>query len=198
MVLKRFLSVSLSGILFFLLGSCTVLEPGFSVLRGNYFYQQGRYQDALLFYLKGEDTGKYRGRISYNVGNVYYALGEGHAALQIWAEIDSDRDSEVSFNTVFNTVFNTGVIHYQLGNYPEAYRAFRTALELDTGSLDAKKNLELTIDRLEADARSGEFRTENPVPETSEDARRILQYIKRKEGSLWKSKESGSDSENDW
>ena len=90
------------------------------------------------------------------------------------------------------------MIYYQLGNYPEAYRAFRTALELDTGNLDAKKNLELTIDRLEAEARSGESRAENPAPETTEDARRILQYIKRKEGSLWKSKESGSNAENDW
>ena len=88
MVLKRSIYIFLSGTLFFLLGSCKVLEPGFSVLRGNYFYQQGRYQDALLFYLKGEDTGKYSGRIAYNVGNVYYALGEGQAALQIWAEID--------------------------------------------------------------------------------------------------------------
>ena len=194
MVLKRLIFIFLSGALFLLLGSCTVLEPGLSVLRGNYFYQQGRYQDALLFYLKGEDTGKYSGRITYNVGNVYYALGEGQAALQIWAEIDGNRDSEVSFNTIFNT----GVIYYQLGNYPEAYRAFRTALELDTSNLDAKKNLELTIDRLEVEARSGESRTENPAPETTEDARRILQYIKRKEGSLWKSKESGSDAENDW
>ena len=194
MVLKRLIFIFLSGILFVLLASCSILEPGFSVLRGNYFYQQGRYQDALLFYLKGEDTGKYSGRITYNVGNVYYALGEGHAALQIWGEINGNRDSEVSFNTIFNT----GVIYYQLGDYPEAYRAFRTALELDTGNLDAKKNLELTIDRLEAEARSGESRTENPAPETTEDARRILQYIKRKEGSLWKSKESGSDAENDW
>lgn len=174
--------------------SCNILEPGLSVLRGNYLYQQGSYQDALLLYLQGEDSGKYKGRIQYNMGNVYYALGEGPAALELWAVVDGNTDSEV----IFNTVFNQGVIYYQMGNYPEAYRAFRTTLELSSGSLDAKRNLEMTIDRMEAEARTGETRTKSPVQETTDDARRILQYIRRKEGTPWKSEQGDSASVNDW
>lgn len=191
MVLKRlrFLPLLLLG-----LGSCNLLEPGLSVLRGNYLYQQGRYQDALLFYLEGEDTGKFANRIHYNIGNVYYALGEGPAALGVWNGIDEKQDPEVAFKRVFNT----GVIYYQLGSYPEAYRAFRTALELDSGSLDAKKNLEMTIDRMEAEARTEESGSSRPAPEASDDARRILQYIKRKEGRIWRQQPGGSESAEDW
>lgn len=177
-----------------LLSSCNILEPGLSVLRGNYLYQQGRYQDALLFYLHGEDSGKFEGRIQYNMGNVYYALGEGPAALELWTIIDGNTDLEVTYNTIFNQ----GVIYYQMGNYPEAYRSFRTALELRSGSLDAKRNLEMTIDRLEAEARSGETRSESPTLETTDDARRILQYIRRKEGNPWKSEQNNPASVNDW
>lgn len=189
---KRIFPLLILPLLIF--SSCNLFEPGLSVLRGNYLYQQGLYQDALLLYLQGEDTGKYGGRIRYNMGNIYYALGEGPAALEIWTVIDGNDDPEVTFNTVFNQ----GVIYYQIGNYPEAYRSFRTALELSSGSLDAKRNLEMTIDRMEAEARTGDARTESPVPETTDDARRILQYIRRKEGSPWKTEQTDSASVNDW
>ena len=51
---------------------------------------------------------------------------------------------------------------------------------------------------MEAEARNGETRTESSVPETSDDARRILQYIRRKEGSVWKSESAGTGDTNDW
>jgi tetratricopeptide (TPR) repeat protein len=194
MVLKRCgMTLLLIGIML-LMNSCNALEPGLSVLKGNYLFQQGRYQDALLLYLKGKETEKFESRIHYNIGNVYYALGEGPAALDVWSGVEAAQDPEVSFDTVFNI----GVIHYQLGNYPEAYNAFRTALELDSGNLDAKKNLELTIDRMEAEARSNEPKVEESVPETTDDARRILQYIKRKEGRIWKAESGEPASGNDW
>ena len=192
-VLRKFAPAGLF-ILIFWGSSCSLLEPGTSVLKGNYLYQQGKYQDALLSYLVGRDTEKYSGRIQYNIGNVYYALGEGEAALGIWDSIDENSDREVAFNTIFNK----GVLHYQMGRYSEAYRAFRTALEMIPGNLDAKRNLELTIDRLEVENPTEEDRPDSPSADAGDDARRILQYIKRKEGSLWKSNPSEPADTNDW
>ena len=82
MVLKRSLLTFLLSGAILLFGSCSLLEPGLSVLRGNYLYQQGRYQNALLLYLEGDESGKSRERILYNIGNVYYALGEGPPPLK--------------------------------------------------------------------------------------------------------------------
>ena len=194
MVLKRIVQPFCLAVvsLFFL--SCGLLEPGSSVLRGNYLYQQGRYQNALLLFLQGEETGKYDSRIRYNIGNVYYALGEGPAALEIWNGIDETRDPVVAFNTIFNR----GVIFYQTSRYLEAYTAFRTALEMNPGNLDAKRNLELTIDRMEVEARSSESRSDSSVPEAGDDARRILQYIRRKEGNVWKNDSAPFSDVMDW
>ncbi len=194
MVLKKSGLIILTLIPVLFLSSCTLLEPGTSVLKGNYLFQQGSYQDALLSYFEGSETGKYTARIRYNIGNVYYALGEGEAALEIWNSIDENRDAEVAFNTIFNR----GVIHYQMGRYADAYNAFRTALKMEPGNMDAKRNLELTIDRMEVDSPMEDNRPDKPVADAGDDARRILQYIKRKEGSLWKTESTGATEANDW
>ncbi|MDC7234523.1 MAG: hypothetical protein PQJ58_14920 [Spirochaetales bacterium] len=194
MVLKQILL----AVIPFLMLSCSVLEPGVSVLQGNYAYQQGNYQNALLHYLKQEDRedpkDNHRERVLYNIATVYYALGEGTSALGLWQRSELTTDEEV----LFASRFNSGVVLYQSGQFAPAYNAFRSALELKPASLEAKKNLELTLERLEAEARTPEGRTSPAAPEISDDARRIMQYIRRKEAGRWKQQENVSDSDQDW
>ena len=178
----------------FVSGSCSFFEPGSSILRGNYAYQKGDYQTALLHYLSREEESRIQQRILYNKATVYYALGEGLPALKLWQDIDDERDREL----LFSATFNAGVVYYRSGQFVEAYHAFRRTLELNPASLDAKKNLELTLERLEAESRSPEKRPDESTAEVSDDARRILQYIKRKEGSRWKAQEEPSDVIQDW
>lgn len=190
MVLKKIILIILPT--FFL--SCSVLEPGMSVLQGNYAYQQGKYQNALLHYLHEEDQENHKERIIYNIATIYYALGEGSSALELWQKSELSTDEEV----LFASSFNSGVVLYQSGEFTRAYHAFRSALELMPGSLEAKKNLELTIERLEAESRTTDSKSPSSATEMSDDARRIMQYIKRKEGSRWKQQENVSDSDQDW
>lgn len=190
MVLKTITSLLLP----FLFLSCSLLEPGMSVLQGNYAYQQGKYQNALLHYLQEEDQGNHRERILYNIATIYYALGEGPSALELWQKSELSTDEDVHFASSFNS----GVVLYQSGQFTQAYHAFRRALELNPGSLGAKKNLELTLERLEAESRTADSRDTSSTTEVSDDARRIMQYIKRKEGSRWKQQENVSESDQDW
>lgn len=191
---KKFILLLPALALPFLLGSCSFFEPGSSILRGNYAYQKGDYQTALLRYLSQEEESRLQQRIIYNKATVYYALGEGQPALELWQEIDDERDREL----LFAAGFNAGVVYYRSGQFVEAYRAFRRTLELNPASLDAKKNLELTLERLEAESRSSDSRPDESATEVTDDARRILQYIKRKEGSRWKAQEEPSDAVQDW
>lgn len=191
MVLKKTLLLFLLPILFL---SCSILEPGMSVLQGNYAYQQGKYQTALLHYLQEEDQGNHKERILYNIATIYYALGEGPSALELWQKSELSADEEV----LFASSYNSGVVLYQSGEFTQAYHTFRHALEIKPGSLEAKKNLELTIERLEADSRTADSRSPSSATEVSDDARRILQYVKRKEGSRWKQQENVSQSDQDW
>ena len=121
-------------------------------------------------------------------------MGEGQPALGLLQQTGATTDDDV----LFAAGFNSGVVYYQSGRFNEAYFAFRSVLELRPASLEAKKNLELVLERLEAESRSPDSRSEVREPEITDDARRILQYIKRKEGSRWNTKESSSDSEQDW
>lgn len=178
----------------FLLFSCSLLEPGMSVLQGNYAYQQGNYQNALLHYLKEEDQGSHKERILYNIATIYYALGEGPSALELWQKSQLSSDEDV----LFASRFNSGVVLYQSGQFNNAYHAFRHSLELKPGSLEAKKNLELTLERLEAESRASDNRGPSSEMDVSDDVRRIMQYIKRKEGSRWKQQENVSGTDQDW
>ncbi len=177
----------------FFLASCSLLEPGWSVLRGSTASYKGDYQKALVFYLRQSRSRRYREIVLYDIAEVYYALGEGKAALEIWKDIQESSEKVV----VFSAAFNRGVAAYQEESFLEAYHAFRQALELEPASLDAKKNLELTIERLEAESRSRGDRS-SPESEAPDDVRRILQYIKRKEGSPWLSKQEESGAAQDW
>lgn len=180
----------------FLFTSCGGLEPGMSVLTGNYKYQVGEFQEATINYVKGLESGKYTQWIHYNMGNVYFSLGEGGAALDVWTKVDSveDRDLRHRLN------FNKGVLFYQMGRYEEAYELFKSSLKADPSSIDAKINLELTLGKLAAPpvensgAGGGSAEAINPA-----ETQRMLEYIRRKEGELWFSSEKEKENyREDW
>jgi tetratricopeptide (TPR) repeat protein len=183
---KRFLKVLLLSVLAVFFTSCNAMEPGLSVLVGNYSYQIGEFQQATINYVKGLESRKYKEWIYYNMGNVYFSLGEGGAALDVWANVDTASDSDLRHRLNFNK----GVLYYQFGKYSEAYNMFKEALKADPSSLDAKINLELTLGKLAAPsvengAGSGsQSSSVNPA-----ETERMLEYIKRKEGELWFSSE---------
>lgn len=193
---KRFLKVLILSAAFILFISCNAMEPGLSVLVGNYSYQVGEFQQATINYVKGLENRKYTEWIYYNMGNVYFSLGEGGAALDVWANVETASDSGLRHKLNFNK----GVLYYQLGKYSEAYLMFKESLKADPSSIDAKINLELTLGKLAApaveqrDGNAGPAEIINPA-----ETGRMLEYIKRKEGQLWFSSEQEETSDReDW
>lgn len=167
-----------------------------SVLAGNYNYQVGEFQQATINYVNGLDSGKYSEWIYYNMGNVYFSLGESGAALDVWTKVDSVEDRGLRYRLNFNK----GVLFYQMGRYEEAYELFKTALKAEPSSIDAKINLELTLGKLAAPqsdsggASGGSVEAVNPA-----ETVRMLEYIRRKEGELWFSSEKEKDNyREDW
>lgn len=193
---KRFLKIVPVILTVLFLSSCNALEPGMSVLVGNYSYQVGEFQQATINYLKGLESQRYKEWIYYNMGNVYFSLGEAGAALDVWANVELTEDS----NLRFRLNFNKGVLFYQLGKFNDSYAMFKEALKAEPSSIDAKINLELTLGKLavpaveNAEGSSGGGSSINPV-----ETERMLEYIKRKEGELWFSTEKETDiNQRDW
>ncbi len=167
--------------------SCSSARVYVGAVRAANDYSQGEYQDANRRLMRIRDAGVFVPWIDYNLGTVYYALGEPASALDIWQDTDAGATGELAFRLAFNL----GVLDYERGAYDSAYRRFRRALEIDPTSIEAKINLEFTIEKLDAPASGGAESERDAAP--GAEVERILQYIERierLERNTWRSTES--------
>ena len=165
-----------------LLASCTDFSDGWVVLQGNAAFQRGEFQKASLAYLEVSPQPASQGVVLYNLGNVDNALGEANTALSVWKSITQPGSDELQFRLAFNT----GHLLYQRGQYEEAYDQFKAALSLKPSNLDAKRNLELSLLKIQSFGLGLTPRTQATVTTAKETDKAMLDYINRLEGSRWK------------
>lgn len=181
--LARRLSIVLVAAL--ALTGCEVSNPGVRVLLGNYAYGRGNYQQALVHYLIGAESAEQDEWFSYNIGNVYHALGENEAALQMWSVASRSSD----LNLQFGTSFNRGVLFYETGRYEQAYDSFVHALTINSASRDAKVNLELALAKLRAEDTANQPQQAPGIGPgeqgAGQETMRIIEYVRRKEEQQW-------------
>ncbi len=182
-------------------GSCSRTADYLKVLEGNYSYSRGEYMDANFEYIQTKRTGRFRGRVAYNLGNVYHSLGESQAALDEWgAAAETEGDPEL----LYRIAFNRGVLSYELGAYQQAYSYFRQALRIDPEDLEAKANLEFCLRKLnprdDGEKATEETSDEEAGQKLSEDGKRILEYMRRSSTTLLKPdyNPDQDDSVKDW
>jgi tetratricopeptide (TPR) repeat protein len=166
-------------------------EPHLRVLRGNYAYGQGRFQNATVDYLRAWENAEYQAWIAYNLGNVYYALGEVQAALGMWQRAQESDEADI----LFGVTFNKGVFYYERGRYQDAYTQFKHALEIDPANVDAKINLELALQKIRAGEQvvRGDPTAGGTEGGPTAQTVRILEYVRRKEETRWFATEEVED-----
>ncbi len=196
---KRFL---ITAVVILSLVSCS--DPGIyvDVFSGNYAYSRGEYQDANLLYIKAAEKGTYPDFVVYNLGNVYYSLGEAAPALEKWEVSSRSGNDEVAFASLYNR----GVLLFELSRYEEAFASFKSALQLKPSDIDTKIDLEYCL--LKMNLRSDSVKNVSEVKENpSEDAKkadamRVLDFVKRIEKKTLKGESgergSGEETLNDW
>ena len=180
--------------------SCS--NPGvyFSVWKGNNAFVSGDYQTANTEYLSSLEKEFFEDYISYNLANVYYALGEGEAASEEWKQAAFSGDPDL----LFRTMYNRGVYEFESGNYETAFELFRKALEINSGSFDAKINLEYSLRRMNSGANSSESSAagaqDSGKKEIPDEVMRVLEFIRQKDAGLWTANEEKNvvTGGNDW
>ena len=165
--------------------SCT--EGKMLLLEANFLSSRGRYDEAIISYLKAlnhDDAAPYA---EYGLGLSFYLLDEGKAALNRY--VDSQNllkkfPSNEHRELRYRNHYNTGVILFEEGEYRLAADSFREALKEDPKRLEAKRNLELSL-------MSGNMETNSEGRSRShDDLREILfDYLKQEEQQKWKSRE---------
>ncbi|TVR66241.1 MAG: tetratricopeptide repeat protein [Spirochaetaceae bacterium] len=173
------------------LSGCNAFGPHFLTIRANYNVSRGEYQLAIVDYLRAGEGGQFDRWLAYNLGNVYHFLGESNAAVERW---DYARAVD-SQDLVLNASFNRGVYFFEQGQYREARRHFRTALEIDPANGAAKRNFELALERIAAETdltgdagQSGRAAEAPPVEaaRSTDGGSRMLDYMRRREEQRWR------------
>ncbi len=182
----------------FTLTSCSFVEPYFLVMRGNYQFSGGEYQRSLVDYLRAQRP-NFQPWIHYNLGNLYWSLGETQSALRVWQSAEQISDTSIQFAVSFNR----GILYFEQGMYSQSYDEFKNALVFDPSNIDAKINLELALAKLQAGNQLSISQKKSDVNATPEaESIRILEYMKRKEKQQWQKREKEvetfSESTSDW
>lgn len=166
------------------IASCSVAGAYLSVAAGNSAYEHGHYEEATVDYLQAAKSGVHLPWISYDLGNVYHALGEPAGATEEWAKAEKDKAPVLRSATSFNE----GILDYELGNYRAAYERFRSVLEIDPADIDAKINLELAYKRMTAQEHppAGPRANEKVGIEYNRAAAdTLMNLVREKQGSYW-------------
>jgi len=156
------------------------------LIEANYLNSRGRYDEAIIPYLKAlnyEDSSPYA---EYGLGLTFYSLDEGKAALKRYENsqkmLDVFSDGEHR-ELRYRNHYNSGIILFEEGDFNSAAAAFREALRADPGRIEAKRNLELALLSITMEKGSEER-------ETRQETREILfDYLQEQEQQHWKSRE---------
>jgi len=181
----------------FLFTSCEEAAAAYRVAQGNYSYARGAYQKANLNYFMAEEKNAEPEIIEYNLGTVFYALGEADSARELWQGVDPGENPELAFRLIYNR----GILQYREGAYHDAYASFKKALQLNPSSVEAKVNLEHSFAKMNA-RESGTPEAVPGVPSVSagsEEIQRVLEFIRRNEPVTPPRRQGGELSGgNDW
>ena len=179
-------AIKILALLFFTLSfaGCSRLSPYFHVAAGNHGFSGGDYQKANIAYINAGKNGTHEHMIAYNLGTVYYALGEVAAAEREWQIALGSQDEVLAYKVNFNY----GVLLFERGLYEEAYEKFRNALEIRPEGVESKINLELCVERMSAQG-SEISREAGRAEDSGGEIDRIMKYLKRIEGKVWESTE---------
>lgn len=177
--------------------SCSDSSSSVNVLAGNMSYAGGDYQKSILQYLSADDSANSgKDVVYYNLANVYFALGEGDAALRSWALAENNTENT---DILFRVAFNRGVLYYHWGRYDEAYRSFRRALKLKPSDIDSKINLEDSLSRIRSAVPQPATAGTESGEESDKDSQHLLDYVRRKEADAWSAQSTESDETvDDW
>jgi Ca-activated chloride channel family protein len=134
---------------------------------GNRLFEAGDYDAAMQRYVEALVELPESAEIRFNLGNALYRLGRYPEAVEEYQKARSAADAGLSQAAQFNL----GNTHFRMGRFEQAVVAFEQALRLDPGDLDAKRNLEIALARLEQQQerqrRPGQDPQQGPPPPAS-------------------------------
>ena len=166
------------------------------ILKGSFAYAQKQYSKAVAYFNSANEAAKKTNNNEamqyalYDLGTAYSLLGEDEAAMEKYAELAQDGPVAIRYGAYYNA----GLIAHKNEDYEHAIEYFKKALEADSAKVDAKINLELSIQSIEVNVQHTQS---NAVPATEDNQtnskdmeKAVFERIKENDQKQWKNSES--------
>jgi tetratricopeptide (TPR) repeat protein len=169
------------------------------ILKGTVSFQQKKYRHSVSCFMKAsENAAANENHINqsfalYDLGTAYIMLGEDSAALEQFKNISD----EAPANVRYSAFYNAGVLAWRNSDFEEARDFFKKALEIDSSKIDAKINLELSMQQAQA---KGHQNQSNQIQASQEESspqnleKAVFEHIKENDQKQWKNSETKDSS----
>lgn len=162
------------------------------ILNGLNAFQRKKYNQAISYFMKAEEKAILDNNkilldyAVYDLATSYIMQNEDETAARKFTEISSDAPEILKYAAFYNS----GIIAYRNGNIEDAAVLFRKALEVDNSKIEAKVNLELSVNQIEIKARQKESKINSAQEDNSDfndEESSIFEHIKENDKNQWKS-----------
>ncbi len=177
----------------FLLTGCS--NSSSDILKGTFAFAKKQYSQAVAYFNSASETARQKENEQtmqyalYDLGTAYSLLGEDDAAMEKYSQIDQNAPDSIRYGAYYNA----GIIAHKNEDYDHAIEYFKKALEVDSTRLDAKINLELSIQNVEVNVQHNQS---NAVPSTEDRSannqdmeKAVFERIKENDQKQWKNSE---------
>jgi len=138
---------------------------------GKELYDKRNYKEALKVFLEAQVENPEDIKLKYNISNTQYKLKNYNEAIEGYLDV-ANRSKDPSFKALKErSYYNLGNCFYREGKLYEAAEYYKKALEIDPNDKDAKHNLELVMEKLKEQQRSGQKQTDKNKEKKNEEGK---------------------------
>lgn len=183
-----------------LFSSCTdSYSSAGNIFQGVFYWGQQNYQKASAHFLQAQENSEIKedtlaqNYAQYGLAVTYLMQNETEAASKKFEVLSNNTPELIQFGALYNN----GIISYRKGDYEKAADFFKKALLVDSNNLDAKINLELSINQIQVQNASNaqEIVTGDASAQAERNAKQdaIFSLIKENDKNQWKNQQQNKD-----
>ena len=167
-----------------------------NILKGTFAFAQKQYSQAVAYFNSANEAAIQKQNEQamqyalYDLGTAYSLLGEDDAAMEKYSELAQNAPEAIRYGAYYNA----GIIAHKNEDYEHAIEYFKKALEADSTRIDAKINLELSIQSVEVNVQHNQS---NAVPSSEDNTvnnqdmeKAVFERIKENDQKQWKNSEN--------
>ena len=158
-------------------------------------YEEKKYEQALQAFLSAKGVKPELAQLKNNTASTLYQLKKYKTALEEFSKIDPER-SGISKSEF---LYNLGNIFFRLNQYQKALESYKNSLILNPDDINAKKNYELALKKLEEQKnKQSQDQKRNPEKEKEDQQEKnkkknqhqnLMQYLNQNEKKQMKKKQ---------